>query len=848
MSCLFMSHSLTKEVKLLLRKLKNQLFKVLKFFYEPFKLKIRSRYIGKVMRYANFYKKTKINEKYILYQVRDGQSMTDSPYQIFKYLIEKSEFKAFHHIWVVNSGEKKRAYINKYKNMKNIEFVVKESNDYLYYLSKCKYVINNATFPPYFTKKPGQVYINTWHGTPLKYMGLDIPDNLLASQNTIRNFVSADYIITPNSYTSKIFKQAYKLENINDKAILEVGYPRIDATINTNKTDMINYLRSKYNISDLPILLYSPTWRGESVNNPEDNIEDLIKTVDLLNKNTNYQVLLKVHPFIFEKAKSYTKIKPYLVDDSIDTNELLSVVDLLVTDYSSVFFDYLVTKKPIIFYIPDYEAYEQNRGLYLDLNTLPGPSIFDLEELVNTINNDKSLNENYKEQYDLYYEKFASLHDGNVTKRVVDHVFKNNKVEPVKKYNLKKRLLIYPGGMINNGITTSIINLLDNIDYDRYDVTLFSDYNENQEVIENLNSVNKNVRIILRTYPLLANTKEFYRNLIIRNRGIKSIFEKTIYPKNLYEREFRKIFGHSTFDYAIDFSGYSMFWSELILASNAKQKSIYMHSDMKMDMNRTVDGKKPHYLNVKGVISLYQYFDNLVNVSEITKQINEEKIGNAKIREKFTSSINTINVNKINKQINEDSDLFIKNNKTVLVKEENGKISSVPFDKNDFKILAMGRLSPEKGFENLIKSFKELTIKNPTIKLYILGNGPLKDQLIKLIKSLKLTENIFLLGQKRNPFFIMKNCDLFVLPSYYEGQSMVLLEAMTVGINILASDIPANKYVLENGKYGMLTNNDVESLRYSIQKFIDNQTPEYEEFNPDLYNEEAINQFYNLLK
>ena len=101
--------------------------------------------------------------------------------------------------------------------------------------------------------------------------------------------------------------------------------------------------------------------------------------------------------------------------------------------------------------------------------------------------------------------------------------------------------------------------------------------------------------------------------------------------------------------------------------------------------------------------------------------------------------------------------------------------------------------------------------------------------------------------QKRNPFNIMRDCDLFVLPSYYEGQSMVLLEALTVGIDILASDIPANQYVLDYGKYGMLSFNDAESLQTSIQQFINKETPVYAKFDPELYNKEAIEQFYHLL-
>ncbi len=827
----------------------NQLSRKSKFIYEPHKIKLRSKYTRNVMLYSKLYKKVKVSDNHIIYQVRDGQSMTDTPYHIFKYLLNKNEYKDYVHIWVVDSKNRKQEYSKIYANHSNVKFVIKESKDYLYYLTKCKYILNNATFPAYFTKKPSQIYINTWHGTPLKYMGLDIPNNLVGTQNTIKNFLNSDYIISPNAHTTKIFKSAYKLDNINDEAILEVGYPRIDATINSSNNKLLEKLKSQYSgIDQKPILLYSPTWRGDNVNNPEDNIQEIIEIVNKLNKSTNYNILLKVHPFIFRHAKNHKELNQYLVDDNIDTNELLAIIDILVTDYSSIFFDFLVTKKPILFYVPDIKSYDLNRGLYLDSNSLPGPSLGNLDQLIEAINNIDDTYKEFNENYNDYYEKFVSLNDGKVTERVVNQIFKKPKIQTTNTPYSKKRILIYPGGMKNNSITTSMINLLNNIDYKIYDVTLFTGLSTNKEMLKNLNEINDNVRIILRRGPMVASTLEYYRNLLVRNRGIQGILEKVVYPKELYKREFRKLFGDIKFDYAIDFSGYAMFWSELILASEATKKLIYLHSDISMDMNRNVNGKRPHYMNLKGVVSLYPYFDKLVSVSEITKDVNMKKIGQVNTFNKFTSSPNTINITKINKLINKNDDLFNKNGVDILLKDENGEISSIPFLKEDYKVMAMGRLSPEKGFENLIKSFKTVVEKNNSAKLYILGDGPLKNHFEKLILSLGLHNNVYLVGHKTNPFYIMKNCDLFVLPSYYEGQSMVLLEAMTVGINILASRIPANEYVLDYGKYGMLTENDTDSLANSIQKFLNNDTPKFEIFDPELYNQDAINEFYNLLK
>ena len=94
--------------------------------------------------------------------------------------------------------------------------------------------------------------------------------------------------------------------------------------------------------------------------------------------------------------------------------------------------------------------------------------------------------------------------------------------------------------MKNNGITTSIINLLENVDYETYDITLFTNKSKNLEVLNNLNSINKNVRIILRVPPLAASLKETYRIDFVRQRGLKSTLEHLIYPKKVYERECEK--------------------------------------------------------------------------------------------------------------------------------------------------------------------------------------------------------------------------------------------------------------------------------------------------------------------
>ncbi|PNZ24335.1 teichoic acid biosynthesis protein, partial [Staphylococcus petrasii] len=449
----------------------NQSKRKLKFISEPVKRQRKSAYTRKIMKYAKYYEDIKVDNHSILYQVRDGKSITDSPYAVFKHLSNNKKYNKYTHKWVVDSEETLNYYKQKLSKYRNVEFVIKESNDYLKALVECKYLFNNSTFPAYFIKKPNQVYINTWHGTPLKYMGLDIENGLRGSQNIIKNFLASDYLISPNPHTTEIFKKAFKLENIYGGEILEIGYPRIDLTLKTSPQTIIEELKAHIKISDEKILLYCPTWRGEDVDNPEESLKNIVDEIEKLKNNLDYQVLVKVHPFIFKEANKNDQLKPYLIPDYFDTNEILSVVDLMVTDYSSIFFDYLVTDRPIIFYTPDYEDYKTSRGMYINSDELPGPVVHTIEKVIENIKNETYNSISVKNKYAHFKNTYTHLDNGEVTEQLVKSLFKNKITSSKPKKCNKKRVLIYPGGMKNNGITSSVINLLENIDYDKYDVT-----------------------------------------------------------------------------------------------------------------------------------------------------------------------------------------------------------------------------------------------------------------------------------------------------------------------------------------------------------------------------------------
>ncbi|HET7629415.1 MAG TPA: glycosyltransferase, partial [Bacillales bacterium] len=182
--------------------------------------------------------------------------------------------------------------------------------------------------------------------------------------------------------------------------------------------------------------------------------------------------------------------------------------------------------------------------------------------------------------------------------------------------------------------------------------------------------------------------------------------------------------------------------------------------------------------------------------------------------------------------------------------EEVGEERDIQAPKSsDINFVNMGRLSPEKGQDMLIRAFADVHRVHENSCLYILGKGPLENDLASLAAELGLDGCVHLAGQLDNPFGLMKKCDAFVLSSHYEGQPMVLLEALTLGMNIVATDIVANRTVLENGKYGMLVEKSVEGLKEGMFSVINHKgMPAYQPFDSRRYNEQAMQTFYDCLK
>ncbi|MCX2683308.1 CDP-glycerol glycerophosphotransferase family protein [Campylobacter sp. MIT 21-1684] len=767
--------------------------------------------------YTHFYENLKIDEKTILYESFHGRLMSCNPYALFKSLIKDERFKDFTHIWVLSSAHFMK---DEYKTMKNLIIVKRNSQLYLQYLASAKYLINNTTFDYYFIRKRGQFYLNTWHGTAFKTLGKYIKTGFMQHNNTQRNFLQTTHLLSPNTFMSKVLLEDYDIAGLYNGKCLLSGYPRVDLTLSTD-TALQKKLKARLKIKEgEKVLLYAPTFRGHfgKANFEYESITKLIKELSVM----PFKILFKGH---YETLKYIEKEELKICDANdreLDTNELLSIVDVLITDYSSIAFDFMPLDKPIIYYCYDYEDYKKERGCYFDFKDL-GLNYCKSVEEIKTLLNERNFLEQ-KDRFTHLKDKFFPLEDGNSSKRVKDFFFFNHFDEKLLYKTAKKKasMLFFAGAFMPNGITSAFKNMLASIDLENCNLhiaieqnsihnfpermQLFKELGQNIAVLPKIGSFNLN----LQEYELLS-TEEFFEKR--HNETMEQIFASA------WAREWKRLYGESVFDFIVQYDGYNRYFSYLFAYAPIKAKKIiYAHNDMQGEFY-----KKFPYL--RGIFYLYKRFDLILSVSKMTNAQNKDNLAlSYEIpQEKFQTLRNFINA------------------KEVLLK------SDMPLAKGYQKyfkgevFINIARLSVEKNQSALIRAFVEFHKQVPKARLLILGDGPLKENLKHLIKSCQAERYIFLLGFVANPYNFLKKSDYFVLSSKHEGLPLVLAEAMILKKKILCSNFACAKDFLgSNNEFGLVYEDEklYEGL-HAIRK------PElkFKDFDTKAYNQEVLNEF-----
>lgn len=386
----------------------------------------------RIMRYRIRTNGIDIDEKKIIFIAFNGKSYTCTPKAVYEYMLSSKQYSDYKFIWVVRDVEKYE-YLTQNPNT---TLVKNRTKEYEKALASAKYWICNYRIYDYIYPKKNQVYVQCWHGTPLKRLGYDIghSDNAMNSQQEIREKYRTDaekfrYILSPSAFASDKFISAWNLEKTNqtDK-IVEVGYPRDDFMYNYSKDDVAR-VKSLLGIpSDKKVLLYAPTWRDNQhsagVGYVYDNPVDFGKLFQYL--SDEWIILFRAH-YLVANAFDFEEYAGFVYDVSKydDINELYIISDMLITDYSSVFFDYANLKRPILYYMYDLKYYKDElRGFYIDLSELPGPIIEKEEDLIPAIKK-LAVEFVYGEKYQMFNKKFNYLNDGHASERLIERVFKS---------------------------------------------------------------------------------------------------------------------------------------------------------------------------------------------------------------------------------------------------------------------------------------------------------------------------------------------------------------------------------------------------------------------------------------
>lgn len=789
-------------------------------------------------KYAKYYIQLEIEKNVILYDSYFGRGLLCNPYAIFRQLITDKDFSDFIHVWVLEERVENEPVTEKYFNNKNILFVRRHSTDHLKYLASAGYVVTNVSLPQYYCKKPGQIYINTWHGTPIKSLGYDIPDSPATISNVIRNFLSADYILSANPFLTSVYLEKYKLQGLYQGKIIEEGYPRNDYLRNTDKSSVFDLLK-KYGIdfdTKKQIILYAPTWKGNDYYHPEIDINEYIefkRTLESQIDTESYQVLLKPHQAVYKALKNSEALSDTLIPAFIDTNELLCVTDVLISDYSSIFYDFLASGKPIIFYIPDLEKYKDYRGLYLEPKQLPGPALTSVNKVAEVINNIDEVINKYEEVYKQAKNFSCPYDDGNVSERIVDIIWKGHTTNANGRpyhiiscdNSIKKKVLFFGGGLRMNGISTALRTMVDLIDYDKFDVTVFGGRIQHRDSREMICTFHPNARVFASISKVPATRLEKLRSNLLRIFGFNFPLMKYVYPKKMYEREFVRCFGNSRFDSVVDYSGYGSFYSILLLSAKNAKKLIWQHNDLASDRQKRIGRfKKPHKRELRVVFSTYPFYDKIVGCSEDIMNINLEKIGYNDLKRKCCFVRNAANFARVIEGAEESFN------------ETSAKDCGFPelLDSSLISFVNMGRLSPEKNQAALIQAFSLVYQKHPNIRLYIIGEGALREELDSLITTLELQGKVILTGNMDNPFMLMKECDCFILPSLYEGQPVSILEARLLKLPIIMSNFnSASSSLIHEGQ--LVIGNSITEIQQGMEAFLAGQVPtcsfDYRDYN-----------------
>jgi CDP-glycerol glycerophosphotransferase len=374
------------------------------------------------------FRKLPVDKDLIIFESNMGRNYSGNPKHVYEEMVRQGLDKKLKCIWILENPS--------IKIPGNAKKVKKSRLKYYYYLARAKIWVFDTRDPPHILKREQGYYIQTWHGTPLKKLGMDMEDVFMSGGGNIITYKCNlyndtrkwDFLLSQNEFSTEIFKSAFAFtEDFSKfKEIWTYGYPRNDVLSTNNTKKYINNLKEEFGIPlDKKVLLYAPTWRDNEFH--ERSIYKFVTALDfdLLQERLeeDYIIIVKYHYLVVEEIdwSDYGDFV-YTFGADKDITNLYLVSDMLITDYSSVMFDYSILNRPMFFFMYDLESYrDELRGFYSDvIKEIPGPISKTTEDLIRNIEGYKySL---YEERYIAFRDKYNKLDDGKASQRMIDRI------------------------------------------------------------------------------------------------------------------------------------------------------------------------------------------------------------------------------------------------------------------------------------------------------------------------------------------------------------------------------------------------------------------------------------------
>lgn len=347
-----------------------------------------------------------VRRKWIVFESAGGSKFSGNPRYLYEYIDKyHPDYKC---IWVLKdectpiTGNGSR--------------VRRLSLKYLYYMARAKYFVNNVNFHDAFIKRKNQIEVQTMHGTPLKTIGLDVPGDFptkKSEQKYIKKCKRWDYLIVQNKFVADLALSAFHF----NKTIMETGYPKTDILFQSNNEPEMNRIKKQLGLpTDKKVIMYAPTWR---VKNRFELMLDLEKMKERF--SDDYILLLRLHHF---SAKGWRGAAHdgfvYDLTSYQSIEDLYIITDILITDYSSVMFDYAVLNRPMLFFTYDLDEYRDKlRGFNIDIEKeAPGPLLFTSDEVLEAIEHLDEAMDEARDRIDTFHKQYIEYECGNSSEKV----------------------------------------------------------------------------------------------------------------------------------------------------------------------------------------------------------------------------------------------------------------------------------------------------------------------------------------------------------------------------------------------------------------------------------------------